>query len=71
MTKANHLTAPARVPFSALPEASGLYDPRFEHDACGVSFVVDVKGRARPTRRSPRRSARSATSTTGEHPGPR
>ena len=28
------------------PAASGLYDPRFEHDACGVSFVVDVKGRA-------------------------
>jgi len=23
-----------------------LYDPRFEHDSCGVSFVVDVKGRA-------------------------
>ena len=45
MTKADHSTAPARVPFSALPEASGLYDPRFEHDACGVSFVVDVKGR--------------------------
>src|SRR5262245_64677843 len=34
-----------RLPFSALPEAHGLYDPRFEHDACGVSFVVDVKGR--------------------------
>ena len=46
MTKADHSTAPARVPFSTLPEASGLYDPRFEHDACGVSFVVDVKGRA-------------------------
>ncbi|MGH7292383.1 MAG: glutamate synthase subunit alpha, partial [Myxococcota bacterium] len=30
--------------FSALPAASGLYDPRFEHDACGVSFVVDVTG---------------------------
>ena len=29
----------------SLPPASGLYDPRFEHDACGVSFVVDVKGR--------------------------
>ena len=28
------------------PAASGLYDPRFEHDACGVSFVVDIKGRA-------------------------
>ncbi|MBI2963090.1 MAG: glutamate synthase large subunit, partial [Deltaproteobacteria bacterium] len=22
----------------------GLYDPRFEHDACGVGFVVDVRG---------------------------
>ncbi|TSA53127.1 MAG: glutamate synthase subunit alpha, partial [Actinobacteria bacterium] len=28
-----------------MPPASGLYDPRFEHDACGVSFVVDIKGR--------------------------
>ena len=28
-----------------LPAPSGLYDPRFEHDACGVSFVVDIKGR--------------------------
>ena len=33
------------LPFSSLPEPSGLYDPRFEHDACGVSFVVDIKGR--------------------------
>jgi glutamate synthase (NADPH/NADH) large chain len=32
------------LPFSALPAASGLYDPRFEHDACGVGFVVDVTG---------------------------
>jgi len=23
----------------------GLYDPFFEHDACGVGFVVDIKGR--------------------------
>jgi glutamate synthase (NADPH) large chain len=23
----------------------GLYDPRFEHDACGVGLVVDVEGR--------------------------
>jgi glutamate synthase (ferredoxin) len=29
-----------------LPEKQGLYDPRFEHDACGVGFVVDIKGRA-------------------------
>src|SRR5437879_385158 len=27
------------------PERQGLYDPAFEHDACGVSFVVDIKGR--------------------------
>jgi glutamate synthase (NADPH/NADH) large chain len=30
---------------SALPIAQGLYDPRFEHDSCGVGFVVDLKGR--------------------------
>src|SRR5919198_4194872 len=27
------------------PGPTGLYDPRNEHDACGVGFVVDVKGR--------------------------
>jgi glutamate synthase (ferredoxin) len=27
------------------PPKQGLYDPRFEHDACGVGFVVDIKGR--------------------------
>src|SRR5216117_3679563 len=25
--------------------SQGLYDPRDEHDACGVGFVVDIKGR--------------------------
>jgi glutamate synthase (NADPH/NADH) large chain len=25
--------------------ATGLYDPRFEHDACGVAFVADMRGR--------------------------
>ncbi len=28
-----------------LSEKQGLYDPRYEHDACGVGFVVDIKGR--------------------------
>ena len=28
-----------------LPAKQGLYDPRFEHDACGVGFVVNIKGR--------------------------
>jgi glutamate synthase (NADPH/NADH) large chain len=27
------------------PSAAGLYDPGHEHDACGVGFVVDIKGR--------------------------
>ena len=29
-----------------LPLRQGLYDPRFEHDSCGVGFVCDIKGRA-------------------------
>src|SRR5438067_5627932 len=28
-----------------LPDAQGLYDPRFEHDACGIGFVASVKGK--------------------------
>jgi glutamate synthase (ferredoxin) len=31
--------------FTIPPSACGLYDPRFEHDACGVGFVADLKGR--------------------------
>jgi len=27
------------------PRAQGLYDPRHEHDACGVGFVAHIKGR--------------------------
>ena len=26
------------------PEKQGLYDPQFEHDSCGVGFVVNIKG---------------------------
>ena len=29
----------------ALPPAQGLYDPRYEHDSCGVGFVADLKNR--------------------------
>ena len=29
----------------SLPPKQGLYDPRYEHDACGVGFVVDLKNR--------------------------
>ena len=30
---------------SVRPKKQGLYDPQFEHDACGVGFVADIKGR--------------------------
>ena len=33
------------VPISAAPQAQGLYDPRNEHDACGVGFVAHIKGK--------------------------
>src|SRR5579862_4964052 len=33
-----------RLP-SGRPGKQGLYDPWYEHEACGVGFVVDVKGR--------------------------
>ena len=26
------------------PPAQGLYDPRHEHDACGVGFICQMKG---------------------------
>lgn len=28
-----------------LPAPQGLYDPAFEHDACGIGFVVNMKGK--------------------------
>ncbi|NUP35037.1 MAG: glutamate synthase large subunit, partial [Streptomycetaceae bacterium] len=30
--------------FSAIPAAQGLYDPKNEHDACGVGFVATLTG---------------------------
>jgi glutamate synthase domain-containing protein 1 len=29
---------------TGLPPKQGMYDPQFEHDACGVGFVANVKG---------------------------
>ncbi|MGB8428166.1 MAG: hypothetical protein WCD88_20460, partial [Desulfobacterales bacterium] len=38
-----------RLPFprAGIPTDSrrGLYDPRFEHDACGIGLICDIKGR--------------------------
>ena len=40
-----HAAAPAPAPAQLGPPArQGLYDPRHEHDACGVGFVVNIKG---------------------------
>ncbi|PIR09693.1 MAG: glutamate synthase subunit alpha [Gallionellaceae bacterium CG11_big_fil_rev_8_21_14_0_20_60_62] len=34
----------SKVNNSSLPARQGLYDPRNEHDACGVGFVAQIKG---------------------------
>ncbi len=39
MNKAIEPGAPRRR-----PQASGLYNPEFEHDSCGVGFVAHIKG---------------------------
>ncbi len=49
-------------PFS--PRAQGLYDPRFEHDACGIGFVVDIARAAGRTPSSTRRCRCCSTSST-------
>src|SRR5688572_13337040 len=49
----NHSTSdiPSQIDTAApvrslgLPPKQGLYDPWFEHEACGVGFVVDMHGR--------------------------
>ncbi|MFL5824988.1 MAG: glutamate synthase large subunit [Thermoleophilaceae bacterium] len=35
------------MPLAKRPEAVGLYDPSFEHDACGVGAVADLSGEPR------------------------
>ncbi|MBU2251783.1 MAG: hypothetical protein KKH25_05950, partial [Candidatus Omnitrophica bacterium] len=30
--------------FRGFPKKQGLYDPRFEHDNCGVGFVCNING---------------------------
>jgi glutamate synthase (NADPH/NADH) large chain len=32
--------------FSATPQATGLYDPRYERDACGLAMVATLRGTA-------------------------
>ena len=30
---------------NAMPEAQGLYDPRYEHDSCGIGVIANIKGK--------------------------
>ena len=38
------MDTPQALQNGAPPQAQGLYDPRHEHDSCGVGFVVNIKG---------------------------
>ncbi|MBW8864455.1 MAG: glutamate synthase subunit alpha, partial [Verrucomicrobia bacterium] len=40
--KTNNQQAQPRI---SAPLKQGLYDPQFEHDACGLGFVVNMKGK--------------------------
>ncbi len=33
-----------KMVYNGLPEKQGLYDPRFEHDSCGIGFIVNIDG---------------------------
>ncbi len=30
--------------YRGMPKKQGLYDPQFEHDACGIGFISNIKG---------------------------
>jgi glutamate synthase (NADPH/NADH) large chain len=60
------------------PQPQGLYDPAFEHDACGVAFVADLHGRRshdvvakglKALVRMDHRGARGAEPNTGDGAG--
>ncbi|HZZ44934.1 MAG TPA: glutamate synthase large subunit [Tepidisphaeraceae bacterium] len=39
------MNKPYQSSVSGLPSSQGLYDPAFEHDACGVGFICHIKGK--------------------------
>jgi glutamate synthase (ferredoxin) len=45
MTREKMEKAAVKTGRGVRPGKQGLYDPFYEHDACGVGFVVNVKGR--------------------------
>ena len=57
------------TPETRLPRAPrvGLYDPRFEHDACGVALVADLEGQADPHAGAPGHLGPRAPGPPGSH----
>jgi glutamate synthase domain-containing protein 2/glutamate synthase domain-containing protein 1/glutamate synthase domain-containing protein 3 len=45
MTRKTTMKSVERGRWAKPPAPQGLYDPRFEHEACGVGFVVNIRGR--------------------------
>jgi len=43
--RAQQQTSRSRQVRTVPPPKQGLYDPQFEHEACGVGFVVNIKGK--------------------------
>ena len=63
---------------NGLPEAQGLYNPAMEHDACGIGFIADIKGKKSHAiledaltilKRLDHRGARGADEDTGDGAG--
>src|ERR1700691_1880648 len=44
MSESGNTVASPEIVTTGLPERQGLYDPRNEHDACGMGFVANIKG---------------------------
>src|SRR5512138_1249831 len=42
--KNSRFAVPGKQPRPLAPGPQGLYDPSFEHESCGVGFVVNIKG---------------------------
>src|ERR1041384_1648330 len=45
MTSSDQAAGNKARTLTGLPPKQGLYDPQFEHDACGVGFLVNIKGK--------------------------
>ncbi len=43
--KQKDLQFPAKNGHGFFPSKTGLYDPRFEHDACGAGFICNIEGK--------------------------